>query len=136
MRSLQATIMTDPFLILHKVRGEPAFDVAIRMDCPKCMSVQTAMGDIISYDCEECDNAGFWWIIPTSGHRAYPYDHWKLPTTEHNEVVFFALGHQTFEARPMPSPWPDHYPTRSAAEPKVNLTSVVAALSGPVERRF
>ena len=43
------------YLILHKVRGEPAFDVAQRM----------MIGD------EEG------WIIPTSGHRAYPI-RWQL----------------------------------------------------------
>jgi len=44
-----------PFLIAHKVRGEAAFDVAIKID----------IGG------EEG------WIIPTSGHRAYPY--WSAP---------------------------------------------------------
>lgn len=43
--------MSDLFLIAHKVRGEPAFDVATRVQ----------IGE------EEG------WIIPTSGHRAYPY---------------------------------------------------------------
>lgn len=43
------------YLIAHKVRGAPAFDIAERMD----------MGD---------DEA--WWIIPTSGHRAYPF--WSI----------------------------------------------------------
>lgn len=43
------------YLIAHKVRGNPAFDIAERMD----------MGD---------DEV--WWIITTSGHRAYPY--WEL----------------------------------------------------------
>ena len=43
--------MNDLFLIAHKVRGEPAFDVAQRLQ----------IGD------EEG------WIIPTSGHRAYPW---------------------------------------------------------------
>ena len=44
------------YLIAHKVRGERAFDVAERME----------VGD------------EHWWIIPTSGHRAYPYWHYKL----------------------------------------------------------
>lgn len=39
------------FLIAHKVRGERAFDIAEPMDMPD----------------------GPWWIIPTSGHRAYPF---------------------------------------------------------------
>lgn len=42
---------SEPYLVAHLVRGEPAFDIAIKL----------AIGD------EEG------WIIPTSGHRAYPY---------------------------------------------------------------
>ena len=45
------------FLIMHKVRGELAFDVAQRV----------AIGD------EDV------WFIPTSGHRAYPYGYKALP---------------------------------------------------------
>jgi len=49
--------MAEPlFLILHKVRGEPAFDIAHQLD----------IGDEIG------------WIIPTSGHRAYPFDKCNL----------------------------------------------------------
>lgn len=48
--------MTDPYLIAHLVRGEPAFDIAIRCD-----------------DMGTESDPGPWWIIPTSGHRAYPY---------------------------------------------------------------
>lgn len=44
------------YLILHKVRGEPAFDIAQRLQIG--------------------DEDG--WIIPTSGHRAYPYRCWQL----------------------------------------------------------
>jgi hypothetical protein len=49
--------MTELYLILHKVRGEPAFDVAQKI----------MIGE------EEG------WIIPTSGHRAYPVT-WELLT--------------------------------------------------------
>ena len=49
--------MNGLYLILHKVRGELAFDVA------QCV----AIGD------EEV------WFIPTSGHRAYPYGYKALP---------------------------------------------------------
>lgn len=43
--------MPNLYLIAHKVRGEPAFDIA-----------------------ERCEIAGEEaWIIPTSGHRAYPF---------------------------------------------------------------
>ena len=48
--------MSDPYLILHKVRGQPAFDIAERLDLD---------GERI-------------WIIPTSGHRAYPVHYWNL----------------------------------------------------------
>ena len=41
------------YLILHKVRGEPAFDIAQKLD------LQEPLKEV--------------WIIPTSGHRAYPY---------------------------------------------------------------
>jgi hypothetical protein len=47
----------DLYLILHKVRGEPAFDIAEEIQ----------IGD---------DERG--WIIPTSGHRAYPAMMWAL----------------------------------------------------------
>jgi len=48
--------VSERYLILHKVRGEPAFDIAQK----------------IEVEDEE------WWIIPTSGHRAYPSKIWKL----------------------------------------------------------
>jgi hypothetical protein len=47
------------YLILHKVRGEGAFDIAIKLDTPLDEEV---------------------WIIPTSGHRAYPY--WREELTD------------------------------------------------------
>lgn len=48
---LYVAFMTEPYLILHRVRGEPAFDIAHKI----------TIGD------EEG------WIVSTSGHRAYPY---------------------------------------------------------------
>ena len=65
--------MSKLYLIAHKVRGEPAFDIAIKM--------------------------GDWWIIPTSGHRAYPYWH---------------CGFVPLETGPMPADLPDHYPGAKA----------------------
>lgn len=46
--------MTDLYLIAHKVRNEPAFDIAIMLD-------------VLDEDSDPI------WIIPTSGHRAYPW---------------------------------------------------------------
>ena len=63
-------------LILHKVRGEPTFDVAVEID------IGSEKG----------------WIIPTSGHRAYPY--WNRPVSE------MLNGGDLPE---MPVDWPDHY---------------------------
>jgi hypothetical protein len=82
------------FLIAHKVRGRPAFDVAEKMSCPLC----AGYGHDLDGYCHECHGERFWWIIPTSGHRAYPY--WIRPLPEDIE-----------EAGPIPSDLPDHYPT-------------------------
>ena len=51
-----STMPEESYLILHKVRGEPAFDIAINIG-------------------GEEDEM---WIIPTSGHRAYPLRYWSL----------------------------------------------------------
>jgi hypothetical protein len=48
-----------PHLIAHKVRGEPAFDIAHQ--------ITAASGEEM-------------WICSTSGHRAYPY--WNAPITD------------------------------------------------------
>ena len=50
--------MNDRYLILHKVRGEPAFDVAIQVQA-------------------EGDDEPLW-VVWTSGHRAYPIETWPL----------------------------------------------------------
>jgi len=66
--------MSELYLILHKVRGEPAFDIAQKI----------MIGD------EEG------WIIPTSGHRAYPIQ-WSL------------LNSPMVENHPAWDDLPDHY---------------------------
>ncbi len=93
------------FLIAHKVRGEPAFDVAAQMECPMCQEAGAA-----SVLCHECDSLGYWWIIPTSGHRAYPYWHGAKP-------LYGKILEQ------MPEGLPDHYTTRAA--PRVDLTTAL-----------
>lgn len=92
--------MNDPFLILHKVRGQPAFDIAEKMDCPLCIPSQNLR---TIDECQECNGGGYWWIIPTSGHRAYPYWHLELAYVHNCE------GDDMMELRPqMPDDWPDH----------------------------
>lgn len=121
--------MSDLYLIAHKVRGEPAFDVATQMECPECKgrSAQSCIDGPMF--CSECDETGYWWIIPTSGHRAYPYDH--QPLLECIELTDWAE---------MPSDLPDHYTTRAA--PRVDLATVLgiakpkAAPLPPILRRF
>ena len=75
------------YLIAHKVRGEVAFDIACQME----------MAD------------GPWWIIPTSGHRAYPY--W---TCSLYELAFDANLEDVIQA--IPPDLPDHYPLPAAVK--------------------
>lgn len=106
--------MTDPFLIAHRVRGKPAFDVASRLPCPLCQAYESVTStwcepERQQADCDECDRLGFWWIIPTSGHRAYPY--------RAHSIKELTLNFGSFHSRPvadllleaMPPNLPDHY---------------------------
>lgn len=80
--------LSELYLIAHKVRGEAAFDVAQKLQ----------IGD------EEG------WIIPTSGHRAYPYWYQSL------EAVF-----SYHFVPPLPPDLRDHY-EQSAEQPKRKLS--------------
>lgn len=75
------------YLIAHVVRGEPAFDIAIKLQ----------IGD------EEG------WIIPTSGHRAYPYFKVSLEDACENLADLSKTATGTFQPPPCPPDWPDHY---------------------------
>lgn len=102
--------MDDLFLIAHKVRGEPAFDVAVSQPCPKCAQYEYVEGMIVAESnsgCSECDDEGCWWIVSTSGHRAYPY--WTVPM-ETLGYKFQSDGSVPDLIRPMPPGLPDHYP--------------------------
>jgi hypothetical protein len=118
--------MPDPYLIAHKVRGQPAFDVAIRMDCPEC----AAQG------CGQCDDLGYWWIIPTSGHRAFPAQTWDL------RFLYDDPDHQiSVLSAPMPnmSALPDHYPSTPTSTPKLDLISALGIkpkVPPKIERRI
>ncbi len=104
--------MTTPlFLIAHSVRGEAAFDVATKMACPHCPGYLENQG----FGCFDCEDLGYWWIIPTSGHRAFPY--WNV---EFNPIDIYEG-----EIPPMPHSWPDHYKVGPA--PTVNIMSLFKA---------
>lgn len=96
-----------PFLILHRVRGDAVFDVAEQMNV----------------------DGETWWIIPTSGHRAYPWRHWLVEdlfdgsdinnSGHHDSPINFLDG--------LPADWPDHY---VAHKPKrVDVENFIADLS-------
>lgn len=95
--------MTDNlYLILHKVRGEPAFDVATQLE-----------------DAEGAGAAEKVWIIPTSGHRAYPS--WSYPLLDlysHPDVGSLSL--LELWGGELPPDVPDHYTVNDAlsAKPK------------------
>ncbi len=94
------------YLIAHKVRGEPAFDIAIRCD-----------------DMGTESDPGPWWIIPTSGHRAYPYEYWLLEDLFDGSDYPHARPYNALDRAP--PEWPDHYTVRASA---------TSTLKGLVER--
>ena len=106
------------FLILHKVRGEPAFDIAIRDD---------SMGTP--------EDPGPWWIIPTSGHRAYPFRWWDMEDLRDiSDVNQYGNSHSCpiHVTDAIPSGWPDHYPDRPSPTAPRRLASLLGALGlGP-----
>lgn len=100
--------MSDLYLIAHLVRSEPAFDIASQ--------VETESETI--------------WIIPTSGHRAWPY--WSKAMNEiriysHEDEGGCAI-HLWGDEPPKPpsSDWPDHYSIPTTKGPF--LTNLAAAL--------
>jgi len=124
--------VTSPlYLIAHSVRGEAAFDVATQMECPHCQGCSNEGRE--PYVCFDCDDKGWWWIIPTSGHRAFPY--W---TEELIGILQLAFDEQyIIKGQPglvydgeahipeMPPSWPDHY--RVGPTPTLNIMSLFKA---------
>lgn len=100
------------YLILHKVRGLPAFDIAERCE---------DMGTV--------EDPGPWWIIPTSGHRAHPLRSWLL--SELSPELDLYSGRLSIGLQDLDS-WPDHYQVTSAPKAKGILDSIVAKLSKPI----
>lgn len=90
------------FLIAHKVRGLPAFDIAER--------------------CEEMgtpSDPGPWWIIPTSGRRAYPG--WALPL---ESIVTSIGGPILLHKCNLPESLRDHYEAGAIALPKIETINL------------
>lgn len=101
--------MSEQYLILHKVRGEPSFDCATKL----------MIGD------EEG------WIT-NSGYRAYPYWHKKI-----NEIIFDLNG-TAFEgiANPIPADWPDHFQVEGEKPPpSFNIMNAIQGLMPKIKRR-
>jgi hypothetical protein len=117
---------SEPYLIAHRVRGEPAFDIAIQMVCPECDGEGTYEREG-TFECHECDNLGYWWIVPTSGHRAYPF--WS------DQLEWYLS--ELCDVPPMPDATPDHYPSHSTT-PKVNLVEALGLKPRPqkIDRRI
>ncbi len=91
--------MSELYLILHKVRGQPAFDIAY----------------LIADDL---------WIIPTSGHRAHPKRYWKLDDLACVDDYPHIRPAQVDVDL---TDWPDHY--QVGEEPKVVLTNARSLLA-------
>lgn len=93
--------MTELFLIAHKVSGELAFDVATPLQIG--------------------EERG--WIIPTSGHRAYPF--WNIPLIR---AVFDTQERGIYDlCPPMPPSIRDHY--HSEAQAPVKQAGKIASLN-------
>lgn len=127
--------MSEPYLIAHLVRGTAAFDIATQMPCPECHSI----------GCPECDELGYWWMIPTSGHRAYPYWSQSLKSAyfDCDAVELSYNGFTWTDITDVPNPpagTPDHYP--HSASPVAPRGALALALglalrpaSAPIKRR-
>lgn len=102
------------YLILHKVRGEPAFDVATKIQ----------IGD------EEG------WIIPTSGHRAYPWWTAELSSVLEDAHSSMTNGFLAHKIATLPTDWPDHYEPNARPIEKVNVMALVSGLFPKIKRRL
>lgn len=91
----------DLHLILHKVRGRPALDVAMP----------------VTLNTPDKEKA---WIIPSSGHRAYPWHAFPIYATVDNEgCIGLGLNIDTV-MEPLPPDLRDHF---EPAGPKPTIKS-------------
>lgn len=104
--------MSDLYLIAHLVRGAPAFDIASQI---------------------ETDSETIW-IIPTSGHRAWPY--WQMSLAElQPQGSYYYNGVLDMSADPPPD-HPDHYSTPTTKGGLLtNLASALGFKREEVKRR-
>ncbi len=111
--------MSEVYLIAHKVRGEPAFDIAEQME------VEMPSGDI-----------EVWWTIPTSGHRAYPF--WHQPVLLEYDVDNIHEFGGWDDFGPMPPDLPDHYEVSAAPKGKGTVSGLFKLLfkPAPIKRRI
>ena len=105
--------MTEPFLIAHIVRGSPAFDIAIRY-----CSASPCQPDCGLWNGEACKaQVEEWWIVPTSGHRAYPYWSHKLIVQQLSTSEIWVVLDSPSNVPPPPEDWPDHYQSAIDSSP-------------------
>jgi hypothetical protein len=105
------------YLILHKVRGEPAFDIADQIEGSGTDS-----------------DPGPWWIIPTSGHRAYPYQYWPMQMMWHHTTN----GVYVPTLVDPPADWPDHYEIDKGSKPTstFNIMTIISPMMTKIKRRL
>lgn len=101
---------TEPqlYLIAHKVRGAAAFDIAHQLQ----------IGDEVG------------WVIPTSGHRAYPYRWWKVDDLYDNSDMDMPQPQYILDTVDPPSDLPDHYET-TATKGQGLVKDLLSALGLP-----
>lgn len=135
--------MTDvPFLIAHRVRGEAAFDIAIKQPCPLCHHGMRDSEEVMT-SCDECEGQGFWWICSTSGHRAYPY--WNINIDRlliEDDTMGRTFADLEALVPEMPEGLVDHYRVNSSPKPLRDAgRSLLAKLglgrsAAPIKRRI
>ena len=86
------------WLILHKVRGNPSFDIAV--------PVSTSEEEV--------------WVVASSGHRAYPY--WKIELKDFVDLFLADLPSE------MPEDLPDHFEARPSKDEKLPSVDVLKLL--------
>lgn len=94
------------FLIAHRVRGEPTFDIAERMDAPEWGTLS---------------DPAPWWIMPTTGWRVYPFWHYgpigPEPTVD---GPYFSID-MCVPFPPMPPSHPDLYELNEMFDPSTPI---------------